>query len=595
MTSSSKEILVSHPARYVAYLLYMSLCVFSTLDTGLFVYPSLSRYLLLEVGILILGFVCVSACIMAGKRVLASRYSFFILGWIIYVSLHALFTHPHEIYRALYLNVILSLLLVLDAGQRTGLLARKSMEDGLMLVAAIHIVFMAAQKFGMAESANVYFPVVGSNDNPTATALYFVGVMPILISRARQSGWHYTNVAFVFLVMVGILVLRCRTAYIGLCIEAAVYAVMCHRETLRKVAGRHPLVILVAAAVITGAGFRMYSMKKDSADGRLLIWQQSVEMIADKPLGYGYGLFEKNYNLHQAEYFSRGDFSDTERRTADFVYMPYNDYIEQGVEGGVVGMAFLAAFYFLFISKAVRERRIMEAAILTAFSVMSLTNFVYTSIQPWMLVICCAAFAMSDDGTEVHPPQRRDYTANVLVTVLLLVAAYFTAGLTMAQLKLKELDTCMENGADIPDRQFDAIEEPVATSEAYWRIRAKNCMSLCRHGNALTFIRRARQYSSSPELLGMEAECLRRNEKPEAAMRLMDTLSCMLPHVLRLKLILMRHNASQGKEEDALRYAGDIIATGAKYDTEEARMIIREAEKYKKTESISTKRMKLTK
>lgn len=78
-------------------------------------------------------------------------------------------------------------------------------------------------------------------------------------------------------------------------------------------------------------------------------------------------------------------------------------------------------------------------------------------------------------------------------------------------------------------------------------------------------------------------------------MRLMDTLSCMLPHVLRLKLILMRHNASQGKEEDALRYAGDIIATGAKYDTEEARMIIREAEKYKKTESISTKRMKLTK
>ena len=149
----SKEILVSHPARYVAFLLYMSLCVFSTLDTGLFVYPSLSRYLLLEVGILILGLVCVSGCIMAGKRVLASRYSFFILGWIIYVSLHALFTHPHEIYRTLYLNVTLSLLLVLDAGQRTGLLARKSMEDGLMLVAAIHIVFMAAQKLGMAESA----------------------------------------------------------------------------------------------------------------------------------------------------------------------------------------------------------------------------------------------------------------------------------------------------------------------------------------------------------------------------------------------------------------------------------------------------------
>ena len=535
---------------------------------------------------MILGLVCVPGCIMAGKRVLASRYSFFILGWIIYVSLHALFTHPHEIYRALYLNVTLSLLLVLDAGQRTGLLAKKSMEDGLMLVAAIHIVFMAAQKLGMAESANVYFPVVGSNDNPTATALYFVGVMPILISRARQSGWHYTNVAFVFLVMVGILVLRCRTAYIGLCIEAAVYAAMCHRETLRKVAGRHPLVVLAAAAVIAVAGIRMYYMKKDSADGRLLIWKLSAEMMADKPLGYGYGLFEKNYNLRQAEYFSRGGFSDTERRTADFVYMPYNDYMEQGIEGGVAGMFFLAAFYILYIGKAVRGGKAREAAIIAAFCVMSLTNFIYTSIQPWLLVMCCAAFVMAEDETEANPPQRRAYAEGVLVMALLLVAAYLTAGLTMAQLKLKGLDTRMENAANVPDRQFAAIEEPVATSEAYWRIRAKNSMTLCRHDNALAYIHKARQYSSSPELFWMEAECLRLNGHTEAAMRLTDTLSCMLPHVLGLKLILMRHNASQGKAEEALRYADDIIATGAKYDTEEARSIIQEAEEYRKTAPV---------
>lgn len=534
-----------------------------------------------------MGLVCVSGCIMAGKRVLASRYSFFILGWIIYVSLHALFTHPHEIYRTLYLNVTLSLLLVLDAGQRTGLLARKSMEDGLMLVAAIHIVFMAAQKLGMAESANVYFPVVGSNDNPTATALYFVGVMPILISRARQSGWHYTNVAFVFLVLMGILVLRCRTAYIGLCIEAAVYAVMCHRETLRKVAGRHPLVILVAAAVITGAGFRMYSMKKDSADGRLLIWKISAGMIADRPQGYGYGLFEKSYNLRQAEYFSQGGFSDTERRNADFVYMPYNDFLEQGIEGGVAGMLFLVAFYILYIGKAVKGRKAREAAILTAFCVMSLTNFVYTSIQPWLLVMCCAAFVMEGEkGKEDNPSQRWAGAMNALILVPLFAAAYLVAGLTMAQLKLKGLDTRMENAANVPDRQFAAIEEPVATSEAYWRIRAKNGMAQGRYDNAVTYVRNARQYSSSPELFGMESECLQRVGNTDAGMRLMDTLSCMLPHVLRLKLILMRHNASQGRTKEALRYAGDIIATGAKYDTEEAEMIIHEAETYKRNRAL---------
>lgn len=63
-------------------------------------------------------------------------------------------------------------------------------------------------------------------------------------------------------------------------------------------------------------------------------------------------------------------------------------------------------------------------------------------------------------------------------------------------------------------------------------------------------------------------------------MQLIDTLSDILPHVLRLKLILMRYNASCEEREDALRYAADILSTGAKYDTYEARAIIQEAKKY---------------
>lgn len=28
--------------------------------------------------------------------------------------------------------------------------------------------------------------------------------------------------------------------------------------------------------------------------------KQSAQMIAEKPMGYGYGMFEENYNLRQA-------------------------------------------------------------------------------------------------------------------------------------------------------------------------------------------------------------------------------------------------------------------------------------------------------
>lgn len=611
MTLSPKEMFL-RPAQYMAYIIFMSLCVFSTIDTGLFVYPSLSRSLLMEAGMVLLGCISVLSCIMTGRRVLASGYSFFIVVWIAYILLHAILAHPHELYRTLYLAVTLSFLLSLDATLRTGLLKRRHIEDGLSFIAAIHAVFMMAQKLGMAASANEYFPVTGSNDNPTVTALYLVGVLPILISRARKSGWNWANMMFVFLVIVGILLLRCRTAYIGLCTEAAVYVVMRHtacrgfrlRSAWLWVIGREPvttktskpqaktfkavrrpshrfITIIIMAVVVVGAGVKMYSMKKDSADGRLLIWRLSVEMMADRPSGYGYGLFEKSYNLRQAEYFSQDRFSDAERRTADFVYMPYNDYMEHGVEGGIAGMFFLAAFYLIYVGKAVRERKTMDASILMAFCLMSLTNFVYTSIQPWLLIICCSAFVMAADDAKVHAPQRWACAVNALVMASFLAAAYFVGGITRAQLALGQLDTCMKKADNIPDSQFAAIEGPVATSEAYWRIRAENSMSSHRHDEALAYIRRARQYSSSPVLFGMEAECLRSEGNLEAAMCRMDTLSCMLPHVLRLKLILMRHNASHGKVREALRYAGDIIDTGAKIDTEEARMIIQEAKKYK--------------
>lgn len=175
-------------ARHTAYILYISLCILSTLDTGLFVYPSLSRYLLLETGIIMSGFVIVLSSMSKGKQVFVSGLSVFIMAWIAYILLHAFLVDPYEIYRTLYLVGTLSFILVLDVGLRNGLLSKRKIENGLIVIAAIHIVFLAAQKLGLATSANEYFSVVGSNDDPTVTALYFVGVLPMLISRTKQSG-----------------------------------------------------------------------------------------------------------------------------------------------------------------------------------------------------------------------------------------------------------------------------------------------------------------------------------------------------------------------------------------------------------------------
>lgn len=584
---SMQEISASRMVRHAACIVFASLCAVSAIDTGVFVYPSLSRYLLLEVGIAVLFGICVLFCMANNKKMFTSRYNVFILTWIAYISFHSFLVCPHEIYRTLYLVVTLTFVLVSGSCLRTGLLSDKTIENGLLLIAAIHIMYMAAQRLGVAVSANEYFAIVGSNDNPTVTALYFAGILPVIISRARQANWHWAYVAFIVFVIAGILVLRCRTAYIGLFVEAAVCIGMRYKGKMRAVKThpfRYSVILSVVTVMLAVACTGLYNMKKDSADGRLLIWKLSAKMLADRPQGYGYGMFEKYYNLRQAEYFSKDDTSCMEKRNADFVYMPYNDYLEQGIEGGIAGMLFLLAFYTVNIRKAWKDNKAHEAAVLAAFCVMSLTNFVYASIQPWLLVICCSALVMTNRDKEVSSSQNCHNATKVINTVafiLFVICAYFIFRITRAQIALKSLDTEMRTEGNVHDIHFEAIEKSIGTSEAYWRIRAKNSMSQGCYDNAMAYIQNARLYSSAPELLGLEAECLRQTGHTDASMQIMDTLSNMLPHVLRLKLILMRYNASCEEREEALRYAADIISTGAKYDTGEARAIIQEAKKYK--------------
>lgn len=110
--------------------------------------------------------------------------------------------------------------------------------------------------------------------------------------------------------------------------------------------------MLLFSITIFIVGIHLYQIKNNSADGRLLIWKLSTKMIAENPFkGYGYGLFERNYNLKQASYFANQTSSNTERRNASFVAMAYNDYLEQTIEGGILGLLFYSDITKVFVGE----------------------------------------------------------------------------------------------------------------------------------------------------------------------------------------------------------------------------------------------------
>ena len=560
-----------------ALIAFLSACVFSTVDMGLFVYPSLSRYLLLESWVAVLAVVLLCGMAVRRSGIEISGGQLFIFAWALYIVFHGVAAGCGEVYRTVYLCLTLLSAVVLSLLLKGRCLTRQGMENALLAVGALHIVCIVFQKLGVIASGSAYFGVTGCGENPTVAALYLVGCLPILAGRMAQSGQKAALGFFIAVAAVCIMLLRCRTAYVGAAAVAAVF--LCARcrafATSRKVGRRYLAAGTVSLLLaVSAAGAALYAMKKDSADGRLLIWRLSAGMMAERPQGYGYGLFERNYNLTQAGYFAGGAFESGEKANADFVFMPYNDFIEQGVEGGVAGMAFLAAFYVLMARRAVLSGDRRSAAVFCSFGVMSLFNFVYTSVSPWFLLMCHASFVMAgEDGLK---PEKR-WVAGLAGAAMLCVTAllsYKSFGLTTAQVRLKKIE---DEGRFVDDRRYAEIAGMAGTSEAFWTRRARNSMGRERYSDALRHIAQARAYSSSPELFLMAYRCRMRLGSPEAAVGSLDTLSYMLPRKLTVKYMLMNHYAARGNKEKAVRYAGEILAADVKVWSERAAFITNSA------------------
>lgn len=513
----------------IARVIFLLTCISATVDTHFFVYPSLSRSFFLECGIAILFLVLLAFRLFNREAFTFSYLEFFVVSWIFYIVLQSCIFHDGEKYRMLYLIMTLFAVLVFNGMQKEGLLSRFFIESVLLSIAFIHIICIMGQHLGVLPSGNNNFSVTGCGENPTVAALFLTGVVPLTITRIKRSAYKHYYVLLLFFLLVCVILLRCRTAYVGLVVVFVVWFYFSQRKKIYDVYKRFslsfPLLCFALLFAVICVGKIIYTMKRDSSEGRLLIWKLSSLMIIEHPLGCGYGLFEKNYNLRQAEYFASSDYSEREVQNADFVYVPYNDYLEHGVEGGCAGMFFLFAFYFLLISKSAKRRRIEEMAVLVSFAVMSLFNFVYTSISPWLLLMCYGSYAIAGERIielRVHHP----ILLRAFLSLLSFIIALRIGNMMIAQYNLKMI---CDNNQVVADREYAQLESDISTSEAYWTMRAVNHFKEKRYEKARTCIHYARRYSSLPVLFQVEFCCLSSMGRYQEGILSLDTLANIAP------------------------------------------------------------------
>ncbi|AWG22289.1 hypothetical protein FFWV33_12550 [Flavobacterium faecale] len=171
---------------------------------------------------------------------------------------------------------------------------------------------------------------------------------PFFYASFRQKQSKITAISFAFL-LVALYLLKCRAAWIGIVMAAVIYFgleydfIKWAKDKKNQMSVK--ALAIVFCIILIPIGNQLYNSKKASSDGRKFIWKLSTLMVVEKPLlGYGYGLFEKEYNLFQAQYIEKGKATSEEMQNAGHVLVPHNEIFQNAVEGGLVGLTLLSFF-----------------------------------------------------------------------------------------------------------------------------------------------------------------------------------------------------------------------------------------------------------
>ncbi len=237
---------------------------------------------------------------------------------------------------------------------------------GLLFSGIVLSIWGLLQKFNLLPANHDVYKVSGSFFNPGQYGGYLAAVLPFGFSIwLSHEKWCWKNKYLqklaVVLVVVLILVMasvNSRAAWVAAI--AGVLAVlwgMSNKWFKRKRFVRIG-VLIVAIVVAFLILIKLYHFKKDSADGRLLVWKVGVQMVSEMPvIGYGFGGFEKNYLASQHDYFKTTPRSIHEEKVAGNTMYAYNELLQVLIELGLIGAVLFAGMLLtaMFTKSTVKQ------------------------------------------------------------------------------------------------------------------------------------------------------------------------------------------------------------------------------------------------
>ncbi|RGN36058.1 O-antigen ligase domain-containing protein [Bacteroides oleiciplenus] len=297
-----------------------------------------------------------------------------------------------------------------------------TVSKSLILLGSVEAVWGICQLYGFTVSGHSLYALTGSFSNPGPYSGYLAIILPICLHQYllcnenekklrqfphdgyswRRIIWRMKHIAVgsvIYLILCVLPAGMSRSAWLAAGVSCFwVYA--CHKEWRRKVSEiwqRHRMWSIIAIigglCVILLVGYLLFTLKPDSARGRLFMWKMACKAIVEHPWhGYGIGSFAAVYGDVQETYFSVGNYEVWEERVGGSPEYAFNEYLQVAMELGIPMALCLLMLVVICLYVGIRKGRFGICGAILSLMIFSFSSYPL-QLPAFVITAVCLLFA----------------------------------------------------------------------------------------------------------------------------------------------------------------------------------------------------------
>ena len=261
----------------------------------------------------------------------------------------------------------------------------------LILAGTMEAVWGLLQVYGYEPSNHSLYALTGSFYNPGPYSGFLAMCLPLALHEWLEGRrvWKHLALSVLVLMLVVLPSGMSRSAWLA-ALVASGYVWAMHYP---KAIARYWKAFLAGGLLVILLGIGAYHWKKDSADGRLLMWKIAFTEVPAM-IGVGWENVAGAYGEAQERYFRQGKGTPQEERVAGAPEYVFNEYLQVGIAWGVPVASAIEIMIIVLFSWGHRSRQYGVCGGLFSLAVFAFSSYPFQFLEFILaflaLLVACA-------------------------------------------------------------------------------------------------------------------------------------------------------------------------------------------------------------